>query len=209
MILLPDFMLTLPALPFGYADLAPFIDEETVHVHYDKHHQTYLTKLLAALEGSPAADWPLEEILRQANSLPTAIKNNGGGVWNHSFYWACLAKGKNTPSPRMQEIIAASFGSWEQFVESFTQAGMNVFGSGWVWLEKKPDGTLVISTSANQDNPLNTNPEAHLLLTCDVWEHAYYLQYRNLRVDYLKNFWQVVNWEAVESFYDTPYTFGA
>jgi len=201
--------MTLPSLPFDYKDLEPFIDEETVHIHYDKHHQTYLAKLNAALEGTEAASLSLDTIIAQANSLPKAVKNNGGGVWNHSFYWACLGKGKNTPSSRMMGLLSASFGSLEGFQTAFMDAGLALFGSGWVWLEKNTDGTLAISTTTNQDNPMNDRASAHLVLTCDVWEHAYYLKYRNMRADYLKNFWEVVNWEAVEGFYDAPYTFGA
>lgn len=202
-------MFSIPALPFGYGDLEPFIDEETVHIHYDKHHQTYLTKLNAAAEGTEVADMHLDDVIKKANSLPKPVKNNGGGVWNHSFYWACLGKGKNQPSERMRGIIEKSFGSWEKFQEEFNNAGLNLFGSGWVWMEKTADGNLALSTTANQDNPMNERPDAHLVLTCDVWEHAYYLKYRNVRADYMKNFWDVINWEAVEKHYDTVYSHGA
>lgn len=201
-------MFSLPKLPFDYGDLAPFIDEETVHIHYDKHHNTYLAKLNAAVEGTDAGSMHLDEVIRQANTLPKPVKNNGGGVWNHSFYWECMAKGKNEPSDRMREVLAKSFGSFEAFKEAFELTGMNLFGSGWVWLEKNADGTLALTTTANQDNPMNERNDAHLVMTCDVWEHAYYLKYRNVRADYLKAFWEVVNWEAVEGFYDKPYSFG-
>lgn len=201
-------MFTLPKLPFGYTDLEPFIDEATVHVHYDKHHHAYLNKLNAAIEGTDTAGESLDDIIKKANALPQAVKNNGGGVWNHAFYWECLGKGKNTPSEAMKSVIEKSFGSWEKFQEDFNAAGAGLFGSGWVWLEKMEDGTLSITTTANQDNPMNDRNDAHLVMTCDVWEHAYYLKYKNARPEYLKNFWEVINWKAVERFYETPYTYG-
>lgn len=201
-------MFTVPALPYDYSALEPFIDQETVHVHYDKHHHAYCNKLNAAVEGTDAADLSLDDIIKRANSLPAGVKNNGGGVWNHTFYWNIMGDGAKAPLGNTKAAIEKSFGSFDAFKEAFNTAGGALFGSGWVWLVKTSDGGVSITTTANQDNPMNDHQEAQLVLTCDVWEHAYYLQYKNLRPDYLQNFWSVVNWDAVEKIFNDGYTHG-
>ncbi len=198
-------MFTVPALPYDYTALEPFIDEATVHVHYDKHHQAYCTKLNAAVEGTEIAALSLDDIIKQANTLPKPVKNNGGGVWNHTFYWNIMGPGAKEPHGNAKAAIEKSFGSFDKFKEEFNATAVAIFGSGWAWLVKTADGGVEIVTTANQDNPMNENPNAELLLTCDVWEHAYYLKYKNLRPDYVQNFWSVVNWDAVEKIFNEGY----
>jgi len=201
-------MFELPPLPFGQGDLEPHMDGETIGIHYGKHHQGYVNKLNNAL-GEETEGMTLDGIIKTANSLPAAVKNNAGGVWNHTFFWNCMAKDKNTPSSEMAAAIEGSFESMDKFKEAFLAAGAGVFGSGWVWLMKTPEGQLELTTTANQDHPWQTDKANMPVLVCDVWEHAYYLKYRNVRGDYLENFWQLINWENVEQHFNEGYSHGA
>ncbi|GIV24416.1 MAG: superoxide dismutase [Bacteroidia bacterium] len=195
----------LPNLPYPYDALEPHIDAQTMEIHHQKHHGTYLNNLKAALEKYP--DWaakPLEEILGSLSKLPedirTAVRNNGGGHWNHSFFWPLLtAKSPGKPVGRLAEAIKAAFGSFEAFQEKFTAAALGRFGSGWAWLVWQ-NGQLAIGSTPNQDNPLMDISEfrGKPILGLDVWEHAYYLRYQNRRGDYIKAWWNVVNWEKAE-----------
>ena len=193
----------LPPLPYGYEALEPVIDEQTMHLHHDKHHQAYITNLNAAIEKYPElADKSVRELLKGLDSLPEdirlAVRNNGGGHLNHTLFWESMSAPTKTNDygTNLKEAIAKEFGSFEAFVEQFNEAGLKRFGSGWVWLVKSSEGSLKIVTTANQDSPIS---EGHtILFGNDVWEHAYYLTYQNRRADYLKAWWQVVNWEVVE-----------
>jgi Fe-Mn family superoxide dismutase len=194
-------------LPYSYNALEPHIDALTMEIHYTKHHATYLANLKAALEKYP--DWaakPFEEILGNITKLPedirTAVRNNGGGHWNHQFFWPLLTpKSSGQPVGELAKAIEGTFGSFSAFQEQFTQAALGRFGSGWAWLIWK-DGQLRITSTPNQDNPLmDVVEEASRgvpILGLDVWEHAYYLKYQNRRADYVKAWWNVVNWEQAE-----------
>ncbi len=194
-------------LPYPYDALEPHIDALTMEIHYTKHHATYLANLKAALEKYP--DWaakPFEEILGNITKLPedirTAVRNNGGGHWNHQFFWPLLTpKSSGQPVGELAKAIEETFGSFSAFQEQFTQAALGRFGSGWAWLIWK-DGQLRITSTPNQDNPLmDVVEEASRgvpILGLDVWEHAYYLKYQNRRADYVKAWWNVVNWEQAE-----------
>ena len=192
----------LPALPHPYDALEPHIDARTMEIHHSKHHQTYVDKLNAALEKHPElADKPVEDLLKDLTSIPedirTAIKNHGGGHYNHSFFWKIMGpKAGGEPSGKLAEMINSKFGSFDKFKEEFNNAAVNRFGSGWAWLSLDKDGTLIITSSANQDSPLSDGLKPILCL--DVWEHAYYLKYQNRRPDYMNAWWNVVNWSEVE-----------
>lgn len=194
---------TLPDLPYDYNALEPHIDEETMHIHHDKHHQGYVTNLNKAIEGTENANKTLEELVKNAGSLSTAIRNNGGGHWNHSFFWEILSpNGGGTPEGKLAAAIDEAFGSFDAMKEKFNAAGAGRFGSGWAWLGAS-GGKLTICSTPNQDNPLMDVAECQCtpVLGCDVWEHAYYLKYQNKRADYLNAFWNVVNWKkASENF---------
>lgn len=197
-------MHTLPDLPYAYDALEPHIDSATMELHHSKHHQTYVDKLNAALEGTDFVDVPIEELLQQLDKLPeakrTAVRNNGGGHYNHSLFWQWMSPdGGGTPSGRLAEQINARFGDFEKFKELFAAAAVARFGSGWVWLIQR-DGKLEIVSSPNQDSPLMEEGITPLL-GLDVWEHAYYLKYQNKRPDYIDAWWNVVNWSYVESLY--------
>ncbi len=190
----------LPELPYAYDALEPVIDAETMHLHHDKHHQTYLDKLNAALATHPELnDQPIEALLTDLASLPEdirgAVRNAGGGYYNHNLFWQMLATTSSMPET-IKQFINENFGSFEKFQEEFTNKALGLFGSGWVWLVKNADGKAEIITTANQDNPIST-AAVKVLLTLDVWEHAYYLKYQNRRADYIANWWKVVNWEFV------------
>ena len=182
---------TLPKLPYALDALAPHISKETLEYHYGKHHAGYVTKLNAAIEGTDLAALSLEDIIRKATG---GVFNNAAQVWNHTFYWNSLSpKGGGEPSGALRKALEAKWGSVDAFKAEFSkQAGAN-FGSGWTWLVKKPDGSLAIVNTSNAGTVVNTNDKA--LLTCDVWEHAYYIDYRNARPSYLEHFWHLVNWE--------------
>lgn len=195
----------LPPLPYDLAALEPVIDSRTVEIHYTKHHATYLKNFNAALEKAPdLAGKTVEEILGDLSLVPeeirTAVRNNGGGFYNHNVYWASMAPGKGgSPSGSIAAGIASVFGGFDAFKEAFEKAGVGRFGSGYAWLSKKPDGSLLIHSTANQDCPLSEGLKP--LLVVDVWEHAYYLNYQNRRADYLSSWWNLVNWDVVESRY--------
>lgn len=181
----------LPPLPYAPDALAPHISEETIQYHYGKHHQAYVNKLNALIEGTEWADTSLEHIITHAEG---GIFNNAAQIWNHSFYWSCLSpKGGNKPTGSIAQAINDQFGSFEQFKEEFTQKAIAQFGSGWAWLIQDDKGQLRITTTSNAGCPLTHNHKP--LLTCDVWEHAYYIDTRNDRGAYLKNFWSLVNWD--------------
>jgi Fe-Mn family superoxide dismutase len=195
---------TLPALPFAAAALEPHIDAQTMQIHHDKHHQAYVDNLNKAIAGTPNENKSLEDLLKIAGTLSPAIRNNGGGHWNHSFFWEILAPGAGgKPSGKLAESIDADFGSFDAFKEKFAQAGATRFGSGWAWLVEQ-DGKLVVSSTPNQDNPLMDVAEVKgtPILGVDVWEHAYYLKYQNRRAEYLSAFWNVVNWKEVSKKYE-------
>ena len=192
----------LPKLPYAVDALEPYIDAQTMTIHHDKHHQTYVNNLNAALEKHPElAKKSLEALLKDLNAVPEdvrlAVRNQGGGVWNHSMFWEIMApKAGGMPKGELAKAIDASFKSFDAFKEEFTKAANGRFGSGWAWLVKKGSGLAVVST-ANQDNPMSEG--ATPILTLDVWEHAYYLKYQNRRADYVTAWWNVVNWDAAAS----------
>jgi Fe-Mn family superoxide dismutase len=191
----------VPDLPYGYDALEPHIDEATMRVHHDKHHQAYVDKANAALEGTEWADREVDEVLRNLDSLPAdkqaPVRNNAGGHSNHSFLWQVMSPGGGgEPGGDLRTAIDAAFGSFDAFKEEFKNAGVGRFGSGWAWLVHDGSGLAVTST-ANQDSPISAGQTP--LLGADVWEHAYYLKYQNRRPDYLDAFWNVVNWDEVAS----------
>lgn len=193
----------LPALPYADDALAPHMSAETLAFHYGKHHQTYVNNLNKLIEGSEFEGQPLEHIVKHAAG---GIFNNAAQVWNHSFFWECLSpKGGATPTGDLADAINSVFGSFESFQKEFTQAAATLFGSGWAWLAKNEVGDLEILTTSNADNPLMQGKTP--LLTCDVWEHAYYIDVRNARPKYIENFWQLVNWSFVAKNYETPLVF--
>jgi len=190
----------LPPLPYDYTALEPYIDEQTMHLHHDKHHQAYVTNLNNALQGQDAlANLPIEDLVRRINEVPenirTAVRNNGGGHVNHTMFWEIMGSGKGgAPTGAIGDAIKSSFGSFDAFKEQLQKAGLGRFGSGWAWLIDA-GGKLVIESTANQDSPLMEGKKP--ILGVDVWEHAYYLKYQNRRADYLTAWWNVVNWDAV------------
>ncbi|HVY75579.1 MAG TPA: superoxide dismutase [Puia sp.] len=195
---------TLPALPYAATALEPHIDALTMQIHHDKHHQAYVDNLNKAIAGTPNENKSLEDLVKIAGTLSPAIRNNGGGHWNHSFFWEILAPNAGgKPSGKLAASIDADFGSFDTFKEKFAQAGLSRFGSGWAWLIEQ-DGKLVISSTPNQDNPLMdvADVKGTPILGVDVWEHAYYLKYQNRRGDYLAAFWNVVNWNEVSKKYE-------
>lgn len=183
----------LPKLPYALNALAPYISEETLQYHYGKHHQAYVNKLNTLIENTPFKDMSLEEIIKNSSG---PIFNNAAQVWNHTFYWHCMQpNGGGEPTGALAEAINKSFGSFAEFKEKMSAASVNQFGSGWGWLVKNSDGTLEVYGTANAENPMVKGQTA--LLTCDVWEHAYYIDTRNDRPKYVENFWQLVNWDFV------------
>ena len=193
---------TLPALPYAYDALTPYIDEETMHLHHEKHHNTYITNVNAALEKHPElAEKTIEELLADLNSVPedirTAVRNNGGGHANHSLFWTVLAPNAGgEPTGAVKDGIEEAFGSFDAMKEKFTAAAVGRFGSGWAWLVVS-DGKLEITSTPNQDSPISEGKTP--ILGLDVWEHAYYLNYKNVRPEYIKAFWNLVNWDGVNS----------
>jgi len=185
----------LPPLPYPKNALEPFISEETLDYHYGKHHQTYVTNLNNLVPGSEFEGLTLEEIIRKSSG---GIFNNAAQVWNHTFYWNCMKpNGGGQPTGALAEAISQSFGSFEKFKEEFTKCAVTTFGSGWAWLVKNADGSLALVSTSNAGCPLTSGQTP--LLTCDVWEHAYYIVYRNARPKYVEDFWNVVNWDFVAS----------
>ncbi|MCL2914822.1 superoxide dismutase [Fe] [Shewanella corallii] len=184
----------LPALPYAMNALEPHISQETLEYHYGKHHNTYVVKLNGLIEGTELAGKSLEEIVKTSTG---GVFNNAAQVWNHTFYWNCLAPNAGgEPTGAIAEAINAAFGSFDAFKEKFNDSAVNNFGSSWTWLVKKADGSLDIVNTSNAATPL-TEEGVTPVMTVDLWEHAYYIDYRNLRPDYLANFWQLVNWDFV------------
>jgi Fe-Mn family superoxide dismutase len=183
----------LPALPYARDALAPHISAETIDYHYGKHHQTYVTNLNNQIKGTEFENAALEDIVRKSSG---GMFNNAAQVWNHTFYWNCLKpNGGGEPSGKLGDAIKAAFGSFAAFKEEFTKVALGTFGSGWAWLVQRADGTLGLVSTSNAATPLTTTDRA--LLTCDVWEHAYYVDYRNARAKYVEAFWNLVNWDFV------------
>lgn len=184
---------TLPQLPYALDALAPHISKETLEYHYGKHHQTYITNLNNLVKDGEFANATLEEIIKKSSG---GIFNNAAQVWNHSFYWNCLSpQGGGEPTGALKTAIDAKFGSFEEFKKQFTATCVGTFGSGWGWLVKTPSGELDLVSTSNAATPLTSANKA--LLTCDVWEHAYYIDYRNSRPNYMAAFWNLVNWDFV------------
>lgn len=195
---------TLPPLPYAHDALEPVIDARTMSFHYDKHHQTYVDNLNKAVAAAGVEGQSFEELFSKISTLPTAVRNNAGGVWNHTFFWEGFApQGQGgEPSAELAAAIDADLGGMDAFKEAFVNAGLGRFGSGWSWLIVQ-DGKLKVVSTPNQDNPLMDIAEEKgaPLLVADVWEHAYYLQYQNRRADFLKDFWTIVNWNKVNELY--------
>ncbi|PYX74336.1 MAG: superoxide dismutase [Acidobacteria bacterium] len=191
----------LPPLPYDYAALEPYIDQQTMHLHHDMHHGTYVKNLNAALEKYPNLQSKSpDELLRNLSEIPedirTAVRNNGGGHVNHTMFWKIMKpKGGGEPSGKIADVIKKTFGSFKDFQTKFNDAGAKQFGSGWVWLAAKPSGEVQIITTPNQDNPISQG--LFPIMGNDVWEHAYYLKYNNRRPEYLQAWWNVVNWEEI------------
>ncbi len=186
-------MFTLPALPYAKDALAPVISAETIEFHYGKHHQTYVDNLNKLTANTEFASMELEQIIRKSSG---GMFNNTAQVWNHTFFWNCLKpQGGGAPSGKVAEAINKSFGSFDKFKELFGQMAITQFGSGWAWLVKKADGSLAVAQTSNAGNPMTLGDTP--LLTCDVWEHAYYIDYRNARAKFVENFWKLVNWDFV------------
>lgn len=196
---------SLPTLPFSYDGLEPDIDAKTVEVHYSRHHKAYVEALNKALSGTSWQKMRLEPMFAQASKLPAAIRDNAGGHWNHTFYWNIMRAPTANPGPSklMLDLIDKNFGSFDNFKAKFKEAGTSRCGSGWTWLVVMPDGSLQTFSTSNQDNPLMDTAvvKGTPILACDVWEHAYYLKYLNLRGDYMDAFWNLVNWQRVEELY--------
>ncbi len=181
----------LPTLPYAMDALQPHISKETLEFHYGKHHQTYITNLNNLIKGTEHENASIEDIIKKSSG---GLFNNAAQVWNHTFYWHCLKpNGGGEPSGKLADAIKAKFGSFDEFKKQFTQTSIGTFGSGWGWLVKNADGTVELMSTSNAQTPMTSGKVA--LLTCDVWEHAYYIDYRNKRPDYLAAFWNLVNWD--------------
>lgn len=194
---------TLPSLPYAYNALEPYIDAKTMEIHHTKHHQMYVDKLNAAVKGTPVENWEVHVLLQKFSEVPeaikTAVRNHGGGHANHSFFWQIMApKAGGVPMGKVGEAIAQAFGSFDKFKEEFTNAALNRFGSGWAWLVLN-NGKLEVYSTANQDSPLMEGKIP--IMGVDVWEHAYYIKFQWQRGEYLKSWWNVVNWKQVEERY--------
>ncbi len=191
---------TLPPLPYPHEALEPHIDTVTMQIHHGKHHQAYVDNLNKAVAGTPNENKSIEELVAVAGSISPAVRNNGGGHWNHTFFWESISPGAGgSPAGPLADAINKAFGSLDGLKEKMNSAGMTRFGSGWAWLIKDNSGALSVTSTANQDNPLMDVAEVKgtPILGVDVWEHAYYLKYQNRRADYLSAFWNVVNWNKV------------
>ena len=200
----------LPPLPYAYDGLEPNIDDATMHLHHDKHHQAYVNNLNAAVEGTEFANMSIDELVRNLNLVPdakrTAVRNNGGGHYNHSMFWEIMTPGGGgDPRGEIASAIAATFGDFATLQDTFNKAGVGRFGSGWAWLILGSDGKLAVTSTPNQDNPLMSGfveAPGFPILGNDVWEHAYYLKYQNRRPDYLAAWWNTVNWDAINERYN-------
>ncbi|NWG28878.1 MAG: superoxide dismutase [Ignavibacteriaceae bacterium] len=189
----------LPALPYAYDALEPYIDKMTMEIHHTKHHNAYVTNLNKAVEGTEMEGKSLEELMANISKYPVAVRNNGGGHWNHSLFWTLMKKnGGGEPTGTLADSIKSAFGSFTEFKAQFSNAATTRFGSGWAWLVKQ-NGKLVIGSTPNQDNPLMdiSDLKGTPILGLDVWEHAYYLKYQNRRPEYIENWWNVINWDKV------------
>jgi superoxide dismutase, Fe-Mn family len=193
---------TLLPLPYALEALEPHIDAQTMLIHHDKHHQAYVDNLNKTIAGTEHENKSLDELIKNAGSISPAVRNNGGGVWNHNFFWQILGPNGGAPAGKLADAINETFGSQQALQEKVSTAGATRFGSGWAWLIVK-DGKLEVTSTPNQDNPLMDIAEVKgtPILTIDVWEHAYYLKYQNRRPDYLKAIWSVINWKKVEELY--------
>ena len=193
----------LPDLPYAYDALEPYIDEETMHLHHDKHHNTYVTNVNAALAKHPEIGEDLEKLLGDVESIPADIRqaviNNGGGHLNHALFWELMTAEETAPSAELAADIDATFGSFEEVQAAFTAVATTRFGSGWAWLVVNKEGKLEVVSTANQDTPISEGKTP--ILGLDVWEHAYYVKYRNVRPDYIKAFFSVINWNKVNQLY--------
>ncbi len=196
----------LSPLPYAFNALEPHIDARTMEIHHGKHHQAYVTNLNNAISGTDAESLSLEEICRNISKYPIAVRNNGGGHYNHDLFWKILSpSGGGAPSGSLMDAINSTFGTFDDFKSKFAAAGATRFGSGWAWLVKKDDGKLEICSTPNQDNPLMDIAEVKgtPVLGLDVWEHAYYLHYQNRRPDYISAFWNVINWDEVSKRFES------
>ena len=194
----------LPALPYAYVALEPYIDAATMEIHHTKHHQGYTTKLNAALEEAELANEDLEDLFTKISELPKGIRNNGGGYYNHKLFWTILSpKGGGEPTGAVAKAITDAYGSFEAFKEAFDAAAATRFGSGWAWLIVGEDNKVKVTSTPNQDNPLMdvADDKGTPILGLDVWEHAYYLNYQNKRPEYISAFWKLLNWDEVEKRY--------
>ncbi|WP_223648608.1 superoxide dismutase [Hymenobacter psoromatis] len=196
----------LPKLPYSYDALEPTFDAQTMEIHYTKHHQAYVTNLNAAVAGTEMENQSLEEIMHNIAKATPAVRNNGGGHWNHSLWWTILSpNGGGQPTGAVADAITKAFGSYDNFKTEFSKAATTRFGSGWAWLCKQPDGALQICSTPNQDNPLmpDAGCKGMPILGLDVWEHAYYLKYQNKRPDYVAAFFNLINWDEVNKRFAT------
>ncbi len=193
-----------PELPYAYNALEPYIDAQTMELHYDKHHRGYFKKFTATIEGTELVSIPMEQIFTKITDYDPGVRNNGGGYYNHQLFWENLTPEKTEMSEALEKAIVDSFGSVEQFKTEFGTAAKKHFGSGWAWLAVDGTGKLFVTTTANQDNPLmnDAKQKGTPLLALDVWEHAYYLHYQNRRAEYVDNFWNIVNWDEVSKRFD-------
>lgn len=195
---------TLPALPYAFNALEPHIDATTMEIHHSRHHKAYVDNLNKALAGTDVSGHTLEDIIKNISKYGTAVRNNGGGHWNHSFFWEILSPSKTTPSGKLLKKINDTFGSVEKMQEIFNSAAATRFGSGWAWLILQKDGVMKVISTPNQDNPYMDLAEVQgcPIIGIDVWEHAYYLKYQNKRADYVNAFWNLVNWDQAEKNYN-------
>ena len=192
-------------LPYAYDALEPFIDKMTMEIHHSKHHKAYYDNMMNAVKGTDMESKTLEEVFSNMSKYPAAVRNNGGGYYNHNLYWEVMKVNGGKPSAKLEAAIVKTFGSMDELKKQFTDAGKTRFGSGWAWLSVDKDGKLFVSSTPNQDNPLMdvADKKGTPILGMDVWEHAYYLKYQNKRPDYTEAFWSVINWEAVSKKYDS------
>jgi len=196
--------LVFPALPYDFNALEPHIDAMTMEIHYSRHHKAYFDNLMAAVKDSPMAEMSFSDLLANISKFPVAVRNNGGGHFNHELFWSIMSPdGGGKPGGELSAAIEKDFGSFEQFQEQFNNAAKTRFGSGWAWLSVNADKSLCVCSSPNQDNPLMdvADCKGTPIMGLDVWEHAYYLKYQNKRPDYVSAFWNVINWKAVEANY--------
>ena len=191
--------LEFPALPYAYDALEPYIDARTMEIHYDRHHRAYFTNFVNAIKGTPLENTPVTEIFASVSKHPDAVRNNGGGYYNHIFFWNSLAPKSAGPSAELNAALVRTFGSFDKFKDAFSTSAKTRFGSGWAWLYMGSDRNLAVGSTPNQDNTLMdvSAVRGTPLLAIDVWEHAYYLKYQNKRADYIDAFWNVINWDEV------------